>query len=68
MTSPKVSEVTNRIKLKYAWEDKEIAIDVINPTMIEQSNTVMLNTGHVPPPLDGPIIRPTIPLGGGDKI
>ena len=66
MTSPKSATVGERIKLKYAWENMtDVTVEVVNPTLIEQQQFEMLDTGTVPPPL-GPVSRSSIPSGSGD--
>ena len=68
MTSPSSLSIGKRIKLKYAWEDTSgVDIEGVSPSMIEQAQCNMLDSGTVPPPLE-PVNRLSIPLGGGDKV
>ena len=50
MSASKHTDVTSRIKVKYAWEeDAEVFIEVVPPTMIDRTNATMLvgtNTVH----------------------
>lgn len=74
MPASKYTDVKNRIKLKYAWEDTEVSIEVVYLAMIDKSNASMLMATNTVHPSyntnDNPdSVIPTIMICcGGDSI